>query len=54
MAAAAVWAGRSPVDEPLEVHLPGGALTITVLRDTETVTMKGPAKLVFQGQTRVE
>jgi diaminopimelate epimerase len=51
VAAAAVWAGRAPANAPIDVVLPGGPLAITVDRDSAAVTMRGPATLVFRGQT---
>jgi diaminopimelate epimerase len=50
-AVASVQAGTSPAATPLEVKLPGGALTITVSADLTRVTMRGPAELVYQGET---
>ncbi len=38
-----------PFDEPVDVHLPGGWLKITVDRDLGCVHMEGPADLVFEG-----
>lgn len=48
-AVAAVETGRAPRDEALEVHLPGGALTITVGAPDAPVRMTGPARRVFSG-----
>lgn len=49
-AAAAVWAGLAPAETPLEVQLPGGALTIEVPEDrARDVVMTGPARLAFRG-----
>jgi diaminopimelate epimerase len=31
------------------VHLPGGTLAITVAKDYAAVTMRGPARVVFDG-----
>ncbi len=38
-----------PFDEPVDVHLPGGWLKITVDKDLAFVRMEGPADLVFEG-----
>jgi diaminopimelate epimerase len=50
-AVASVQAGTIPAGRPVEVRLPGGALTITVSPDLSRVTMRGPAERVFQGET---
>jgi diaminopimelate epimerase len=50
VAVAAVTTGRSPFGEPLEVRLPGGALTLTVVEASLEVTLRGPARHVFSGQ----
>jgi len=47
---AAARAGLSPFDRPVTVRLPGGPLEITVSRELE-VTLRGPARWVFSGQT---
>lgn len=46
---AAALNGYVPYGEPVDVHLPGGWLRITVDRDLGHVLMEGPAKLVFEG-----
>ncbi len=48
-AVAACLTGRAPVEAELEVHLPGGTLSITVARDLERVFMRGPATHVYDG-----
>ena len=53
-AVAAALSGRSPFDSPIRVNLPGGALEITVRRETLAVTMRGPARLVFAGEVRAQ
>jgi diaminopimelate epimerase len=53
VAAAATHAGKAPYDEPLEVRLPGGALTITVGREGRALQMRGPARRVFTGETSI-
>ncbi|AKT36417.1 diaminopimelate epimerase [Chondromyces crocatus] len=50
VAAAACEAGLTPYEAPIEVVLPGGALTITVASGTRAITMRGPARRVFTGQ----
>jgi diaminopimelate epimerase len=50
-AVASVRAGVIPAGAPVEVRLPGGALTITVSPDLSSVTMRGPAVRVFHGET---
>jgi diaminopimelate epimerase len=49
-AAAAVTRGDVRPGEPVEVRLPGGALTLTVSADLARVTMRGPAERVFAGE----
>ena len=46
---AAALQGLVPFGEPVDVHLPGGWLRITVDRDLGYVLMEGPAELVFEG-----
>jgi diaminopimelate epimerase len=41
---------RRSFDEFVEVRLPGGALRIRVQRGTLAATMRGPARLVFEGE----
>jgi len=50
-AVAAVRAGSARAGTPIEVRLPGGALEITVGEDLASVTMRGPATKVFEGET---
>jgi diaminopimelate epimerase len=50
-AVASVQSGVLPADRPLQVRLPGGALTVTVSADLARVTMRGPAERVYQGET---
>lgn len=47
--AAAVRTGRWELGRPMQVQLPGGALTITIHGDGEPVSMRGPARHVFDG-----
>lgn len=47
---AAALSGLAPFDEPLGIHLPGGALEIAVTRDTLAVQLRGPARHVFSGE----
>lgn len=47
---AACLARRRSFDEFVEVRLPGGPLRIRVLRETLAATMRGPARLVFEGE----
>ncbi len=49
-ALAAAASGRSPFDQPLTVHLPGGALEIRVAKETWEVELRGPAAWVFSGE----
>jgi diaminopimelate epimerase len=49
-AVAAAVSGRSPFDEPIMVHLPGGPLEIRVARETLEVELTGPAAWVFGGE----
>ncbi|RLB62635.1 MAG: diaminopimelate epimerase [Deltaproteobacteria bacterium] len=51
--AAAAGAGQLPFDEPIDVVLAGGVLEITVARDSWALTMVGPARRVFVGETLV-
>jgi diaminopimelate epimerase len=48
-AVAAVVTGRVPAGREIELHLPGGALHVTVAAGLGGVTMRGPAALVFSG-----
>jgi diaminopimelate epimerase len=50
VAVAAAATGRAPLDERVEVHLPGGSLWLTVARDSLEVTLTGPARRVFSGK----
>jgi diaminopimelate epimerase len=47
---AACLARRRSFDEFVEVRLPGGPLRIRVQRGTLAATMRGPARLVFEGE----
>jgi diaminopimelate epimerase len=47
---AACLARRRSFDEFVEVRLPGGSLRIRVQRGTLATTMRGPARLVFEGE----
>lgn len=49
VAVEACRSGRAPFGEPITVRLPGGALVITV-SPTLSVSMRGPARLVFRGE----
>lgn len=46
---AAALNGMVPFGTPVDVHLPGGWLRITVDKDLGYVLMEGPAELVFTG-----
>jgi diaminopimelate epimerase len=48
-AVAACITGRARAGTEITVHLPGGALAITVAEDQRTVWMRGPAVHVFDG-----
>jgi diaminopimelate epimerase len=48
-AVAAVETGRARRHTPIEVRLPGGALSITVQAADQPLTMTGPARHVFDG-----
>ena len=50
VAVAAAATGRAPLDERVEVRLPGGSLVLTVARDSFDVTLAGPARRVFAGK----
>jgi diaminopimelate epimerase len=50
VAVAAAATGRVPLEERLEVRLPGGTLFLTVSRDSFDVTLTGPARRVFGGK----
>ncbi|EYF03596.1 diaminopimelate epimerase [Chondromyces apiculatus] len=50
VAAVACDQGLTPYGEPLDVVLPGGALTIQVAAGTRALTMRGPARRVFVGE----
>ena len=47
---AAALNGLVPFEVPVNVHLPGGWLRITVDGDLDHVFMEGPAELVFEGE----
>ncbi|HVU04015.1 MAG TPA: diaminopimelate epimerase [Polyangiaceae bacterium] len=49
-AAALALAGRAPFATPIEIHLPGGPLEISVTEGTLDVRMRGPARRVFAGR----
>jgi diaminopimelate epimerase len=48
-AVAAVETGRAQRNTPIEVRLPGGALTIALGEPGEPIAMTGPARHVFDG-----
>ncbi|HKQ68391.1 MAG TPA: diaminopimelate epimerase [Polyangiaceae bacterium] len=50
---AACFARRRSFDEFVDVHLPGGTLQILVKRDSLHAIMRGPARLVFQGEVEL-
>jgi len=52
-AVVAVETGRAARGEPVEVRLPGGALSIRVGAAGERISMKGPARHVFDGVIEV-
>ncbi|UAL07599.1 MAG: diaminopimelate epimerase [Candidatus Methanogranum gryphiswaldense] len=47
---AAAINGLVPFNVPIDVHLPGGWLKITVDKDLTYVLMEGPAELVYEGK----
>ena len=47
---AAALQGLVPYEREIEVRLPGGSLWISVAKDLGSVTMRGPAARVFQGE----
>lgn len=49
-AVAAALQGLAPYEKEIEVRLPGGSLWISVAKDLGSVTMRGPAARVFQGE----
>jgi diaminopimelate epimerase len=51
VAAAAAKAGHTAFGRAVEVVLPGGPLSITVQPDSLAVSMRGPARRVFAGET---
>lgn len=50
-AVAAVRAGKARYDSPIAIDLPGGRLEIRVAPDTLEVSMRGPARRVFSGES---
>ena len=52
-AVAAVETGRAARDEPLTIRLPGGALIVTVRAPGDSVSMQGPSRFVFLGETEL-
>lgn len=53
-AVAACLTGRADADQELTIRLLGGPLAVTVLRGYSGVTMRGPARLVFDGQVDLQ
>ena len=53
-AVAAVYTGRARRNEPVEVRLPGGSLSITVADEDSPAQMLGPARHVFDGAMSVD
>jgi diaminopimelate epimerase len=51
VAAAAIARGYASPREPIEVELPGGALRIRLDPGTGQLLMRGPAQLVFRGES---
>jgi diaminopimelate epimerase len=51
--AAAAEQGLAPYDRPVITALPGGDLSITLSSDGGALTMRGPARFVFRGETRL-
>lgn len=51
-AVAAVVLGHASAGSPIEIHLPGGPLSLTVSEELN-VTLRGPARYVFAGSVRV-
>lgn len=47
---AAALNGLVPFNEPIDVHLPGGWLKITVDKDLKYAKMEGPATYVYEGE----
>jgi diaminopimelate epimerase len=47
---AACLDGKRSFGEPIVVRLPGGSLRVCVEKDSQRVTMRGPARLVFEGE----
>ena len=52
-AIAAVETGRARRGAPIEVRLPGGALSIAVSEPDQPVSMTGPARYVFEGRVEL-
>jgi diaminopimelate epimerase len=50
-AAALAFGGKAPFDAPIRMHLPGGPLELSVAKGTHEVTLRGPARWVFDGRT---
>ncbi|MCL4750533.1 MAG: diaminopimelate epimerase [Myxococcales bacterium] len=53
-AVAAIRSGRARYDAPIAVDLPGGRLEITVAEGSFEVSMRGPARRVFSGETPLD
>jgi diaminopimelate epimerase len=49
-AAVAILARQGKVDRRVDVHLPGGTLTIEWPHDGDSIRMTGPAAFVFEGE----
>lgn len=43
--------GKVPFDVPVQVHLPGGWLDVTIDKDLKFATMEGPVRFIFNGDT---
>lgn len=53
-AVAAIRSGRARYDVPIAIDLPGGRLEITVAEGSLEVSMRGPARRVFSGETPLD
>ena len=43
--------GKVPFNKPVDVHLPGGWLQITIDKDLKYALMEGPASFIYSGDT---
>jgi diaminopimelate epimerase len=50
VAVAACLTGRASFETPLDIHVPGGSLTVRVANQYRQVYLRGPAATVYRGE----